>query len=81
MPLSHTKRHLILLKTLKRNNVVIFKYYCKKYIGQYVGNLRCNIIGKNIVSIAKYIKIYQIYQSIHKKKWENLSEQIDKIVS
>ena len=81
IPRILTKRHLTLLKTLKRNNVVIFKYYFKKYIGQYVGNLQCNIIGKNIVSIAKYIKIYQIYQSIHKKKWENLSEQIDKIVS
>ena len=69
------------LKTLKRNNVVVFEYYFKKYIGQYVGNLQYNIIGKNIVSIAKYIEIYQIHQSIHNKKWENLSEQIDKIIS
>ena len=70
-----------LLKTLKRNNVVVFEYYFKKYIGQYVGNLQYNIIGKNIVSIAKYIEIYQIHQAIHNKKWENLSEQIDKIIS
>ena len=81
IPRILTKRHLTLLKTLKRNNVVIFKYYFKKYIGQYVGNLQYNIIGKNIVSIAKYIEIYQIHQSIHNKKWENLSEQIDKIIS
>ena len=42
-----------LLKTLKRNNVVVFEYYFKKYIGQYVGNLQYNIIGKKIFFLDK----------------------------